>query len=136
MRELSVYFCPKCGRYAYYQLVKHTVCPNCEAKMVLMDMRYQEFMNLDLEERDSLIIQRILERHSSITGRIADADRAHNYRAVIGSLSSRIQELEAENQELNETVNWMHQTIWELLGKYKALERQTAELTQHSDPND
>lgn len=136
MRELSVYFCPKCGRYAYYQLVKHTVCPNCEAKMVLMDMRYQEFMNLNLEERDSLIIQRILQPHASITGRIADADRAHNYRAVIGALSSRIQELETENQNLNNTVNWMHQTIWELLSKCKALEHQVPKASQSSNTDD
>lgn len=133
MRELSVYFCPKCGRYAYYQLVKNTVCPNCEAKMVWMDMRYQDFMNLDLEERDSLIIQRILERHTSITGRLVEADRSHNYRAAIGKLTSRVQELETENRELNDTVNWMHQTIWELLSKSKALEQRLTELSQHSD---
>lgn len=137
MRELSVYFCPQCGRYAYYQLVKHTICPNCDVKMIWLDMRYQDFMNLDLEERDSLIIQRILDRHTSITGRIIAADRTHNFRATIGSLSSRIQELEKDNQQLNETVDWMHQTIWELLGKNKALESQLAEFSQiSSSPNE
>ncbi|MGN0159643.1 MAG: hypothetical protein ACI39W_11030 [Brotaphodocola sp.] len=130
MRELSVYYCPQCGRYAYYQLVKNAVCPNCEIKMIWLDMRYQDFMNLGLEERDSLIIQRILDRHTSITGRIVAADRAHNYRAAIGSLSARIQELEAENLQLNETINWMHQTIWELLRKTKDLEHQLEETTQ------
>lgn len=136
MRELSVYFCPQCGRYAYYQLVKHTICPNCEVKMIWLDMRYQDFMNLDLEERDSLIIQRILDRHTSITGRIISADRKHNYRAAIANLSAHIQELEQDNQKLNETVDWMHQTIWELLNKNKALERQLAECSQNSRSSD
>lgn len=130
MRELSVYFCPQCGRYAYYQLVKNTVCPNCEVKMICLDMRYQDFMNLGLEERDSLIIQRILDRHTSITGRIVAADRAHNYRAAISKLSARVQELEAENCQLNETINWMHQTIWDLLSKTKSLEQQLADFSQ------
>lgn len=128
MRELSVYFCPKCGRYGYYQLVKNTTCPNCNVKMIWLDMRYQDFMDLGLEERDSLIIQKVMERHTSITGRILDADRSHNYRALIASLSSHIQELEAENRQLNETIEWMHQTIWDLLKKNKSLEQQLADF--------
>ncbi len=124
MRELSVYFCPKCGRYAYYQLVKHAVCPHCDVKMTRLDMRYQDFMNLDYEERDFLIIRRLLNQHESVTGRLIAADRDHNYRAAIGKLTSQIQELELENQKLNDTINWMHQTIWDLLSKTRTLEHQ------------
>lgn len=129
MRELSVYYCPKCGRYGYYQLIKNTICPNCDVKMIWLDMRYQDFMDLDLEERDSLIIQQLMDRHTSITGRIIRADRAHNYRASIAALSARIQELESENRQLNETLQWMHQTIWDLLKKNKALEQRITDLT-------
>lgn len=136
MRELSVYYCPKCGRYGYYNLVKNTVCPNCDVKMVLLDMKYQEFMNLDRAERDDLIIRRLLFRTDSLTGRICDADRASNYRAAIASLTSRIEELERANQELNRTIDWMHQTIWELLGRNKSLERQLDGLAQQSPPKD
>lgn len=128
MRELSVYYCPKCGRYGYYQLVKNTICPNCDIKMHLLDMNYQQFMNLDREERDALLIDKLLTRHESITGRLIAADRAHNYRAAIASLSTRVQELETDNRELNHTVDWMHKTIWDLLGKNKSLERQLADL--------
>lgn len=129
MRELSVYYCPQCGRYGYYQLVKNTICPNCDVKMIWLDMRYQDFMDLDLEERDALIIQQLMDRHASITSRIIRADRAHNYRASIASLSARIQELESENRQLNETLQWMHQTIWDLLKKNKALEQQITDLS-------
>ncbi len=130
MRELSVYYCPKCGRYGYYQLVKNATCPNCDVKMIWLDMRYQDFMDLGLEERDSLIIQKVMDRHASITGRIIDADRAHNSRALVASLSAHVQELEAENRQLNETIEWMHQTIWDLLRKNKSLEQQLADLSQ------
>lgn len=136
MRELSVYFCPKCGRYAYYQLVKNAVCPNCNVKMNRLDMRYQDFMNLSHEERDFQIIRRLLAPHESITGRLLASDRAHNYRATIGQLNARIKELESENQKLNETVAWMHQTIWDLLNKTKSLERQLSESVHTSQKSD
>ena len=45
MRELSVYYCPTGGYYAYYQLTKNAVCPKCSVKMKLLNMPYQEFMD-------------------------------------------------------------------------------------------
>lgn len=122
MRELSVYYCPKCGRYAYYQLVRNAVCPNCNEKMVFLDMDYQSFMHLNREERDDLLIQEILSHSDSISNRILAADRAHNKRQLVATLNARIQELELENQQLNSTVEWMHQTIWELLRRSRELE--------------
>lgn len=61
MRELAVYYCIKCGRYGYYQSSKNAACPICNEPMKLLDMRYQEFMNLDCEERDHLLSRLILE---------------------------------------------------------------------------
>lgn len=29
MRELAVFYCPKCGYYAYYQTSRHPQCPRC-----------------------------------------------------------------------------------------------------------
>ena len=37
-------------------------------------------------------------------------------------MSDRIVELETENKKLNETVEWMHQTIWDLVHKNKGIE--------------
>lgn len=132
MRELSVYYCPKCGRYAYYQLVRNAVCPNCNEKMIFLDMDYRAFMQLSHEERDKLLIQEILSHSTSISNRILAADRAYNNRQMIATLSTRIQELEADNRQLNETIEWMHQTIWELLHRNKELERQQEKLQRQN----
>lgn len=127
MRELSVYYCPRCGRYGYYLLTKNTVCINCSCKMKLLGMPYPDFINLSLEERDQLLTEEILSKDPSISNRILADARAHNTRAVISGLQTRIHELEAENQKLNETVEWMHQTIWDLLSKTRSLQHQLEE---------
>lgn len=129
MRELSVYYCPKCGRYGYYQLIRNTVCHNCDVKMIRLNISYQNFMDLGLAERDALIIRKLLTPHKSITERLIHADRSNNYRAAIAALSHQIQKLETDNQELNNTVTWMHQLIWDLLDKNKTLEHQLADQT-------
>lgn len=119
MRELSVYYCVKCGFYAYYQLPKNAVCPKCNIKMKPLDMPYQEFMDLDYEERDLLLSQEILRNCPSVVTRITAAHKAANQREMIAFLSTKINELEEENKKLNDTVNWMHQTIWEMVQNRK-----------------
>lgn len=52
MRDLSVYFCKKCGFYSYYPLAKYAVCPRCDLDMVLLPIEYKEFVNLNCYERD------------------------------------------------------------------------------------
>lgn len=133
MRELTVYYCPKCGRYGYYQLVKKAVCAECGVKMEQLAMAYPDFIHLDQGERDKLISDEILKNSPSISYRILAADRAHNERRTVAALQSRIQELEEDNKQLNDTIAWMHQTIWDLLAKSKALERQ---LNSERDPSD
>lgn len=133
MRELSVYYCPKCGRYGYYQLTKNTICFNCSRKMNQLSMCYLDFINLSLEERDMLLTEEILSKDPSISNRILADARAHNTRAVVSGLQTRIHELESENQKLNETIEWMHQTIWDLLNKSKSLEHQLEKLQAFPD---
>lgn len=123
MRELSVYYCPKCGYYAYYQLKQNAVCPKCGIIMSQLDIRYQDFMDLGHRERDLMITERIIQFNPYVQ-RIMDPQKKANDREQIGRLAHRIQELELENQELQQTVEWMHATIWDLLKKNKALKEQ------------
>lgn len=92
--------------------------------MTWLDMRYQDFMHLSLKERDELIIYEIVTHDTSVSNRMITAARANDNRRLIAALNSRIHELEADNKKLNETVEWMHKTIWELLEKNKTLEHQ------------
>ena len=45
MRELAVFYCPKCGHYAYYQTSRHPQCPKCgtQEAMYMVRMHYTEF---------------------------------------------------------------------------------------------
>lgn len=130
MRELSVYYCPKCGRYAYYQLSRNAVCPKCDLTMTLLPLTYQEFMDLDCEQRDRLISKSILNASPSYVKRITAPEKMHNQRAIIGELVQQLTELEQDNQKLNETIEWMHKTIWDQLKRLKALERELNELKE------
>lgn len=117
MRELAVYYCPKCGYYGYFHLEQNAICPNCLRKLDCLDLPYPDFVNLSLEARDALLIQKILSHDPSVSNRILTADRAHSYRKTIATLHSQVYDLKLENKQLLETLNWMHETIWELLSK-------------------
>lgn len=128
MRELSVYYCSKCGRYAYYQLPRNAVCPICDTTMTLLKISYQDFMDLDLEQRDHLISKAIINASPSYVRRITMSEKMYNQRETIGRLISQLDELEADNKKLTETVEWMHATIWDQLSKMKAMERELKDL--------
>ncbi len=121
MRELAVYYCTKCGYYAYYQLSRNAVCPKCDFKMEHLPMRYQDFMDLDCEERDALLTHQLLLHAPTLTARLTAPHKAANHRETIARLTCRIQELEEENKTLKSTVEWMHQTIWDMVKKQKNL---------------
>lgn len=133
MRELAVYFCRKCGRYAYFQLPKNAVCPACNTSMTLLNIAYQDFMDLGHEERDRLISKEIIRSSPTFVQRITSPDKIYNHRELIGHLTSHIEELETDNQKLNETVEWMHATIWEQLSKMKLLEKELYTLKNRYD---
>lgn len=134
MRELSVYYCPKCGHYAYFQLSKNAVCPKCEIAMTHLDMRYQEFIHLDYDERDDLLSSEIIKKANSLTTRLSLPAKRANNRETIASLKNQILELEAENQKLTETVEWMHQMIWDLLKKNKITKAHPQDNTESQAP--
>ena len=125
MKELSVCYCPVCGRYSYCQSREiHTaVCSNCDIPMAPL-MPYAEFRNLDTQKRDLLLIQKIIAQEPSISSRILAYLRSCASGEAATLLDSRIHQLETENKKLHDTIAWMHQTIWDLLSKNKSLEHQ------------
>ena len=100
--------------------------------MELMDMHYLDFMDLNYEERDLLISQKIIEAAPSIVHRICQSANLHNQREIIGHLTHALAELQEENQKLNHTIDWMHKTIWEQLRKTQTLECELRELKEAS----
>ena len=70
MRELSVYYCSKCGYYGFYQLPKNAICRKCNDSMKLLDMNYNDFMNLDYAQRDVLLIKQMIQTSQTLSRRI------------------------------------------------------------------
>lgn len=130
MRELTVFYCSQCGYYAFYQIPKNAVCPKCSVSMTKLPMTYQNFMNLNYEMRDELIGSQIVGDavpNCSVVQRITEQEKCFNSRAVIARqamtirhMTKEIEELRADNKKLNDTVTWMHATIWDLTIKSKS----------------
>lgn len=121
MRELSVYCCSKCGYYGYYQLQRNAVCPKCNVDMVPLSISYQDFMDLSCEERDELLSNHIITSSSPYVRRLMAPHKVNNNREIIARMGDRINELETENEKLSKTVEWMHQTIWDLVRENKRI---------------
>ena len=127
MRELSVYYCSRCGRYGYYHISKNAVCPDCLAPMTILPISYQEFMDLDFTERDQLIADHLtagLIPRSSVLQRILATSDPSSARIETARLCTAIEDLEKENanlrqknKELEHTISWMHELIWDLTRK-------------------
>ncbi|MEG2349244.1 MAG: hypothetical protein RSB57_01880 [Hungatella sp.] len=120
MRELSVYYCRSCGHYAFFQLQNNAVCHKCEEPMILLPMPYQKFMDIGYEDRDRLISREIINASPTLVQRLTAPGKLFNQREIIGHLTNRVEELEEENKELSDTVEWMHETIWTLIRKSKS----------------
>lgn len=95
--------------------------------MTLLSISYQLFMDLDYEQRDRMISKAMIDASPSYVHRIMSPEKLYNQRELVGELLHQISQLEQENKKLNETVEWMHETIWEQLRKTKALERKLQE---------
>lgn len=124
MRELCVYYCSRCGRYGYYHISKNAVCPDCLAPMTILPISYQEFMDLDFTARDQMIADHLtgnLVPHSSVLQRILASSESSSDRIETAQLCTAIEKLEQENadlrrknKELEHTISWMHELIWDL----------------------
>lgn len=134
--ELSVYYCNKCGFYAYFQLPKNAVCHHCNIPLTRLDMNHRDFTSLSYEARDRLITLKMIEAVPSLTNRITAPEKLYRQRKLVGTLTQQIIELEAENSKLNETLEWMHATIWDELKKKQALKEEIRRLKALIPPAD
>ena len=131
MKDLSVYYCPGCGRYTFSQPSEVADCSICNLSMVLLT-RYSDFRTLTKEERDRLLLQNMIAGNPSISSRFLDYMRSCSASKADAPQDPYLHKLETENKELNDTVQWMHKTIWDLLHKNKALEH---ELEKYLPPH-
>lgn len=113
MWELSVYYCSNCGYYAFQQPPDVPVCQKCSNPMTLLNMHYQDFMNLSYAQRDLAIIQDMLQASPTLTANITAPQRLYYKRELVGAITQQVLELEQEIHELNDTIEWMHSLIWE-----------------------
>lgn len=124
MSELLVYYCPKCGHYAYFQLQKNAVCHQCNLAMRQLSISHHDFTNLDYEARDRLITLKMIEDSPTLICRITAPEKLYQQRKLVGALTQYIRELEKENKDLNDTIEWMHATIWDGLRKRQKLKEE------------
>lgn len=117
MRELAVFYCSKCGHYAYYQTSRHPQCPRCGAQeaMCMIRMHYTEFMRMSCDQRDEYLSREILKSNPSLLTRLTEPHKRCNSREIIAEMNNVIMNLDTENKILSDTVKWMHDTIWELM---------------------
>ena len=134
MRELAVFYCPKCGHYAYYQNSRHPLCPKCSGNvsMRMLRMYYTEFMKMTCEERANYLADEMLKQNPSILQRISASHKRFNSRETIAQLCNVIMSLDAENKMLSDTVNWMHDTIWEMMRAQRAQSGQAKAMEECS----
>ena len=91
--------------------------------MSMARIHYTEFMHMSCQERDEYLSQAILASNPSLLERLIAPHKKYNSRAVIAEMSTVIMDLDTENKILNDTVNWMHDTIWQLLREKRRAEQ-------------
>ena len=113
MRELTVYYYSKCGRYGFYQVSKNAICPVCKTPMTVFPMSYQNFMDMDYNMRDQLISDQIagnVTPQTSVVQRLTEQSKT-------SKLEYENLDLHQKNAELEKTIDWMHDMIWDLTRK-------------------
>ena len=130
MRELLVYFCGKCGHYAYYQLSKNAVCPNCHNPMTQLSITHYNFTALNYEERDQLIAAKMIEASPTLIHHITAPEKLYCQRKLVGILTQQLTDQEKEIEKLNDTIEWMHSTIWTELQTKQALKEEIRQLKE------
>ena len=85
--------------------------------MYMVRMHYTEFMRMSCDERDEFLSKEILKTNPSLVERLTAPHKRYNSREIIAEMNNVIMNLDTENKILNDTVKWMHDTIWDLMMK-------------------
>ena len=123
MQDLSVYYCPVCGRYSYSQPSGLPACSLCEVSMIFL-MPYSDFHFLNQEERDKFLIQKMMESDASLSGRLLAYLRSCSCKEAATLIDPRINQRASENPNRNAPIQWMPLTSWDLLHQTRHLEHQ------------
>ena len=128
MKDLSVYYCPGCGRYTFSQPSEVADCSICNLSMVLLT-RYSDFRTLTKEERDRLLLQNMIAGNPSISSRFLDYMRSCSVSKANAPQDPYLHKLETENKELKE--------LQAKANKYnsliKEIEEKIKEIGEYSD---
>ena len=65
--------------------------------------------------------------------RLTAPHKRYNSREIIAEMNNVIMNLDTENKILNDTVKWMHDTIWDLMHEQRAQARDEAAATDVGD---
>lgn len=65
--------------------------------------------------------------------RLTAPHKRYNSREIIAEMNNVIMNLDTENKILNDTVKWMHDTIWDLMHEKRAQARDEAAATDVGD---
>ena len=119
MRKLAVCLCLQCGRHTLTQLPSILLCPRCGCLMNPLSIPAETFLKLSKAEQDFHLVQEIL--HStpiSVRQTLASQDSSSHHE-IIALLCHQVYLLKKENSRLEDTVSWMHQTIWTLVHRIR-----------------
>ena len=133
MKNLAVFYCQECGYYAYFPEEPLPLCPKCSAPKPILQklgVSYSRFIRLDQRIQDYYISTALLDHIKK-----GDND-SHDYPHAIASMQHHITDLENENKALNDTVTWMHDTIWQLMREQRRISRGAQEAAVSEEPND
>ena len=75
----------------------------------------------------------ILKTNPSLVERLTAPHKRYNSREIIAEMNNVIMNLDTENKILNDTVKWMHDTIWDLMHEKRAQARDEAAATDVGD---
>ena len=106
---------------------------NAQSAAVKRQCIWYGCMRMSCDERDEFLSKEILKTNPSLVERLTAPHKRYNSREIIAEMNNVIMNLDTENKILNDTVKWMHDTIWDLMHEKRAQARDEAAATDVGD---